>query len=1043
MKKLITTLFATLVSVSIFASGHVANTSSTPVTCNGMCNGTATGSVTGGIGPFAFSWTDGTTVYNGISIASLCPLSYTLTVTDSSDMSTATTTFSITQPSPINIMLSPSNTVCAGSCATLSPVVSGGVPPYAYSWSPTNATQANPVVCPNFTTSYTLTVVDGYGCTSTASTTVNVMPLPAVSLNSPTVSCSGTSTTLAASGASTYMWSAGATPTGGNTASVTPSATTSYTVTGTTLGCTSSAVATVTVTNIAPSADFTYAGSPYCQTGANPYPTFFGGGIAGTFTSSPAVVVFVNSSTGEIDVANTVPGTITITNTVPATGGCPSVTATSYVIISQQQSASFSYPSNPYCQSIMTASPTFTNGGLGGSFTSSSSSLDIDPVSGDVIPFVSAPGTYTITNTIPALGGCSAVSDTASVIILPQQSASFSYTGNPYCQSATNPFPTFPIGVAAGTFTSSPMGLTFVNTTTGEINLLLSAVGTYTITNTVPATGSCPSAMDTATIIITPQPVASFSYPSNPYCQYTTNPSPSFVAGGVAGNFSSTFGLNVDPSTGIINLSASPPGTYTVTNTVAASGGCTGLTSTASVTITANTYSTFSYSANTFCESSSLNPIPTIVGNAGTFSATPPGLVIGYTSGQIIPSTSVQGTYVVHETIPPSGGCPSYDVTANVSIVSSEDINLGPDVTLPCSVTTLTISTPPAPDAMYYTWYANAGATITSGQGTPAITVSLTSSPTQVYVHVGANPVFGFCGNLNDTVHSDTVNISFGGPIAASFTMVPDSTNGNNYFAFNSTTGNGLSYYWDFNDGQFATVPSPSHVYSIPATYHVCLAATSGTCVDTVCHDLTYTGAAAASCLSLFDASRTAFNSNNFIITNLSYGSNLSYLWDFGDGSSTSSLALPTHTYASTGPYQLCLTVDNGAGCNQTFCDSLFAVDSLGHSAMLPISIVVVDGPSSGTSVGINETTNVNGITSIEVAPNPFNETTVFTIHSSTANQVYTFEMMDVLGKHVREIKDIHEHQFTISRNGIKDGLYFYKVMNNEGVIGIGKVIIK
>ena len=55
----------------------------------------------------------------------------------------------------------------------------------------------------------------------------------------------------------------------------------------------------------------------------------------------------------------------------------------------------------------------------------------------------------------------------------------------------------------------------------------------------------------------------------------------------MAGTFSSTAGLVfVSASTGQINLATSTPGTYTVTNTIAASAGCAVVTATASVTIT-------------------------------------------------------------------------------------------------------------------------------------------------------------------------------------------------------------------------------------------------------------------------------------------------------------------------------------------------------------------------------------------------------------------------------------------------------------------------
>ena len=59
-----------------------AYTTNTAATCYNSCNGTAVGSVTGGVGPFGYSWT-GPSAYTatGTNLTSLCPGTYTLTVT--------------------------------------------------------------------------------------------------------------------------------------------------------------------------------------------------------------------------------------------------------------------------------------------------------------------------------------------------------------------------------------------------------------------------------------------------------------------------------------------------------------------------------------------------------------------------------------------------------------------------------------------------------------------------------------------------------------------------------------------------------------------------------------------------------------------------------------------------------------------------------------------------------------------------------------------------------------------------------------------------
>jgi gliding motility-associated-like protein len=55
-----------------------------------------------------------------------------------------------------------------------------------------------------------------------------------------------------------------------------------------------------------------------------------------------------------------------------------------------------------------------------------------------------------------------------------------------------------------------------------------------------------------------------FSYPQPAYCQDDANPTPT-ITGDAGGLFSSTPGISLNPATGLVNLAASTPGTYTIT----------------------------------------------------------------------------------------------------------------------------------------------------------------------------------------------------------------------------------------------------------------------------------------------------------------------------------------------------------------------------------------------------------------------------------------------------------------------------------------------
>ncbi len=529
-----------------------------------------------------------------------------------------------------------------------------------------------------YTVTYTMAAAGGCAA-QTATTSVTITTLPAA-----TISYAGTpfcnslvgaqAVTQTGTAGGTYSSTAGLTINAA-TGAITPSSSTAgtYTVTYTMAaagGCAAqTATTSVTITAL-PVATFSYTGTPYCQNAANPSPTFSGGGVAGTF-SSTAGLVFVSTATGQINLSASTPGTYTVTNTIAAASGCAAVTATSSITITALPVATFSYTGTPYCQNAANPSPTFSGGGVAGTFSSTAGLVFVSTATGQINLSASTPGTYTVTNTIAAASGCAAVTATSSITITALPVATFSYAGTPYCQNAANPSPTFSGGGVAGTF-SSTAGLVFVSTATGQINLSASTAGTYTVTNTIAAAGGCAAVTATSSITITALPVATFSYTGTPYCQNAANPSPTFSGGGVAGTFSSTAGLVfVSTATGQINLSASTPGTYTVTNTIAAASGCAAVTATSSVTITALPVATFSYTGTPYCQNAA-NPSPTFSGGgvAGTFSSTAGLVFVSTATGQINLSASTAGTYTVTNTIAAASGCAASTATSSITITA-------------------------------------------------------------------------------------------------------------------------------------------------------------------------------------------------------------------------------------------------------------------------------------------------------------------------------------------------------------------------------------
>ncbi len=93
-------------------------------------------------------------------------------------------------------------------------------------------------------------------------------------------------------------------------------------------------------------------------------------------------------------------------------------------------------------------------------------------------------------------------------------------------------------------------------------------------------------------------------------------------------------------------------------------------------------------------------------------------------------------------------------------------------------------------------------------------------------------------GNYNfGSTDTPVYNIYINNPLCKPyFEITPTSTQGV-YSGYNLSTGNSLEYLWDFGDGDTSNLPCPSHNYSTPGKYYVCLMVTNtvSRCMDQYC----------------------------------------------------------------------------------------------------------------------------------------------------------------------------------------------------------------
>jgi PKD repeat protein len=210
-------------------------------------------------------------------------------------------------------------------------------------------------------------------------------------------------------------------------------------------------------------------------------------------------------------------------------------------------------------------------------------------------------------------------------------------------------------------------------------------------------------------------------------------------------------------------------------------------------------------------------------------------------------------------------------------------------------------------------------------------TTSTMWNPSNTYNAPGYYPV---CLTIIDSVvgcsstYCDSIYVQGGsGGCNANFT--PYDSSGTYYFL--PDNGNAASYSWTFGDGGTSTSVYPMHQYTSPGTYTVCLTVAMNGQTCTSCQVVVI--GSTPNCNANYFVIVDSTNANQLYFFNQSTGGN-SYYWYFGDGSSSTS-ANPTHTYANSGTYLVCLTIySNSSNCQDSYCDTVIIGN--GQSGCVP-----------------------------------------------------------------------------------------------------------
>ncbi len=212
---------------------------------------------------------------------------------------------------------------------------------------------------------------------------------------------------------------------------------------------------------------------------------------------------------------------------------------------------------------------------------------------------------------------------------------------------------------------------------------------------------------------------------------------------------------------------------------------------------------------------------------------------------------------------------------------------------------------------------------------------------------------------------------------------------------FNLSSSSNPLYQWNFDDGTGIYTPFDTvYAYSSPDSYNTSLTTTyygyTQNCFET--HNVS---------VAVHDTASANFGWMNAGGTTIQFSdsslSAMSYSWDFGDAD-TSSMQQPSHSYASTGMYYVCLTVTDSNGCNtNTFCDSVNVIS---------------------TSIE-----NIASINEISIYPIPAKK--YFNV--SVPNEYLGGEIVltDVLGQKIKVVLVENIQEVKILTDEISSGIYF------------------
>ncbi len=184
------------------------------------------------------------------------------------------------------------------------------------------------------------------------------------------------------------------------------------------------------------------------------------------------------------------------------------------------------------------------------------------------------------------------------------------------------------------------------------------------------------------------------------------------------------------------------------------------------------------------------------------------------------------------------------------------------------------------------------------------------------------------------------------------------------------SNGGGNIRQWMFGDGGYSTEINPVHQYAQPGYYGVTLVigALGTTCYDSAIQYIYVGDSAGGGCQADFTYSFDSLQGGNLVFFNdLSTGNPNAWLWDFGDGA-TSTTQNPTHLFPAPGSFNVCLTI-SGDSCTSTFCNTITIADTTNYNTVFG-QVLALNSPIESGMVmifSLDSTQNYNPFVAVSI----------------------------------------------------------------------------